>query len=91
MATRQVNDPAQIMEMLSEQDRTSFLREYREAAHIAADDPRRFDQLQEMLRTWHLRALARTGDGYEESREQARTGEGDFTSLDEINCRRQAM
>ncbi|WP_017622352.1 DUF6247 family protein [Nocardiopsis chromatogenes] len=91
MATRPLNDPAQIMEMLPERDQAWFLREYREAAHIAADDPHRFDQLQEMLRTWHLRALARNGDGYEESREQARTGDGDFTSLDEIIARRQAM
>lgn len=91
MTPRQMNDPAQIMEMLPERDRSWFLREYREAAHTAADDPERFGQLREMLRTWRMRALARSGEGYQESREQACTGEGDFTSLDEIIARRKAM
>lgn len=83
-------DPENIRDALPEGDRERFLEEYRQAAESAARDVARYRELRWLLHTWHLRALARAKPEYEASREQARSGAGTFTSLDEIRRRRQA-
>lgn len=83
-----VVDPESIRDALPAGDRERFLDEYRQAAESAARDVARYRELRWLLYTWHLRAVARAKPGYEASREQARTGAGRFTSLDDIRSRR---
>lgn len=83
-----VVDPESIRDALPIGDRERFLDEYRRAAEAAARDVARYRELRSRLHTWHLRALARAKPGYEASREQARTGAGRLTSLDDIRSRR---
>lgn len=83
-------DPQRIQNALPEGDQERFLEEYRQAAESAARDVAQYRELRWLLHTWHLRALTRAKPEYETSREQARTGAGTFTSLDEIRRQRQA-
>ncbi|CAM3745845.1 DUF6247 family protein [Nocardiopsis rhodophaea] len=83
-------DPAHILSRLPEGERDRFLSEYQAAAVSAAHEVWRYRHLRELLRVWSMRAAIYSSPGHEESREQARTGEGEFTTLDDILARRQA-
>lgn len=75
-------DPEEILRRLPHEERERFIHEYRSALD-AAHEIWRFRQLQEVLRLWHLRAVAYAQSDFKERAEQARTGTGDFTSADE--------
>lgn len=81
-------DPERVLASLPDRDRGQFLTEYREAAEAAAADITRYRELRWLLHTWHLRGLARSRPGYEEGRQQARAGQGEYVSLDEVVRRR---
>ena len=71
-------DPEEILRRLPREERERFIREYRSALD-AAHEIWRFRQPQDVLRLWHLRAVAYAQPDFKERAEQARTGSGDFT------------
>jgi uncharacterized protein DUF6247 len=81
-------DPEQILSRLPEAERARFLSEYRTALD-AAHEVWRYRQLQELLTRWDLIAAATSKPGYAQARDEARTGAGEYASLDEVIARRQ--
>ncbi|GLW22931.1 DUF6247 family protein [Microbispora triticiradicis] len=68
------HDPDDILARLPEQYHERFLAEYREAMVAAAHETWRYRQLQEVLKIWHLRAIAYSRPGHERARREAREG-----------------
>jgi hypothetical protein len=58
------DDPIEILLALSQEHHAQFRAEYA-AAVDNARRPEQFHQLQEMLRTWRLRAIAYSSPGYD--------------------------
>jgi hypothetical protein len=76
-------DPEDILRRLPHDERDRFIRDYRSALD-AAHELWRYRQLQEVLRLWHLRAIAYARPDFKERAEQARTGaSGDFSPAEE--------
>jgi hypothetical protein len=82
-------DPELILARLPEQYRPMFLAEYQAAAEAAAHEVWRYKQLQELLQTWHLRAVAYSRPGFAQRRADAAAGRGEYIALDEVAARRQ--
>ncbi|MDA2808953.1 DUF6247 family protein [Nocardiopsis suaedae] len=83
------HDPARILDLLPTDQREVFLREYRAAAVSAAHEVWRYRHLQELLKHWSMRAAIYSSAGHDESRRQAETGLGEFTTLDDLVADRQ--
>lgn len=77
-------DPRVILAQLPDEDeRSAFLRQYREALD-AARDPDGWEELSRVLRLWHGHILMMRQPGYREARERARRPEtGTWLSLDQ--------
>jgi hypothetical protein len=75
-------DPEQILQALPEQERETFLTEYRLAVRDA-QEPAGWKYLRRFLRLWAMRAVAVDQPGYYEARESARTGAGGGMALEE--------
>ncbi|MFC0862270.1 DUF6247 family protein [Sphaerimonospora cavernae] len=71
------HDPDDILRRLPDKYRPTFLAEYREAMVAAAHETWRFKHLEEVLKIWHLRAIAYAKPGFERARAEAKHG---------INC-----
>lgn len=84
------HDPAHILSRLPEREREQFLSEYRVAAETAAHEVWRYRHLQQLLHTWSMRAVACNKPDYYASREEAGSGAGEYTSLDDVIARRRA-
>ncbi|WP_119727569.1 DUF6247 family protein [Thermomonospora amylolytica] len=67
-------NPEDILRRLPADERDRFLREYHSALD-AAHELWRFRQLQDVLRLWHLRAVAYAQPDFADRTEQARTGD----------------
>lgn len=83
------NTPEQIVAALPEEERTRFLSEYRTALE-AAHEVWRFQQLQEVLTRWGLKATAYSRPGYTQRRQEAREATTPGVSLEELDARRAA-
>jgi hypothetical protein len=83
-------DPAVILAKLPERERERFLTEYRLAAEAAAHGVWRYKQLQELLQTWSVIAVAVNKPGYYEAVEEAWTATASGMTLEEIIVRRRA-
>ena len=81
-------DPERILRRLPEAERERFLGEYRTALD-AAHEVWRWRHLQEVLARWELVATATSKPGYAQALEEARTGAGQYVSLEELIARRQ--
>jgi hypothetical protein len=76
-------DPEDILRRLPHEERDRFVRDYRSALD-AAHELWRYRQLQEVLRLWHLRAVALAQPDFRQRAQEARTGSPDvFVSADE--------
>ncbi|MQA86340.1 MAG: hypothetical protein GEV03_17315 [Streptosporangiales bacterium] len=69
-------DPEEILRRLPADERERFIHEYRSALD-AAHELWRYRQLQEVLRLWHLRAVAYIQPDFQQRAEEARTGSPD--------------
>jgi hypothetical protein len=67
-------NPEDILRRLPAGERDRFLREYHSALE-AAHELWRFRQLQDVLRLWHLRAVAYAQPDFADRAEQARAGD----------------
>lgn len=67
------DDPAAILQLLPEQYHAQFYAEYAVAVEQARR-PKRYHLLHELLRRWHLRALAYSDPGYPTRLAEARQG-----------------
>jgi len=67
-------NPEDILRRLPQDERDRFIRDYRSALD-AAHELWRYRQLQDVLRLWHLRAVAYARPDFRERAEQARTGD----------------
>jgi hypothetical protein len=76
------NDPETILRDLPERERGQFLRQYHEAVD-AAYDPAGYRQLQRLLHTWRLTAIAVGRPGYYEELEAVRSGRARMRPADE--------
>ncbi|HEY3002643.1 MAG TPA: DUF6247 family protein [Kribbellaceae bacterium] len=78
-----VDEAEAILDALPERWRAQFLEEYRQALD-AAHEVWRFHQIRDVLRVWHLRAVAYSRPGFEQAARTARDGRPeDFVSFDE--------
>ncbi len=84
------HDPAHILNRLSEREREQFLSEYRAAAETAAHEVWRYRHLQQLLHTWSMRAEACNKPDYYTSRDEARSGTGEYSTLENVIARRRA-
>ncbi|WP_067451147.1 DUF6247 family protein [Actinomadura macra] len=76
-------DPDDILRRLPASERDRFIRDYRSALD-AAHELWRYRQLQDVLRLWHMRAVAYAHPDFAERAEQARQGSGvEFVPADE--------
>lgn len=80
-------DPQVIMGRLPERARAPFLQEYR-AAVRAAVDPAGYRDLQELLQSWSVRAVAYAKPDFAERYEDLKAGRGEYVTLDEVLARR---
>jgi len=69
------DDPVEILRVLPAAYREQFLAEY-EAAVDGARQPEQFRQLHDLLRLWHIRAVAYSDPGYRDRMDSARGGAG---------------
>ncbi|GLZ04839.1 hypothetical protein Acsp03_23050 [Actinomadura sp. NBRC 104412] len=67
-------DPEDILRRLPQDERERFIRDYRSALD-AAHELWRYQQLQDVLRLWHLRATAYASPDFAQRAEQARSGD----------------
>jgi hypothetical protein len=77
------NDPAVILRDLPEQERAEFLCQYH-AAVDAAHDPAGYRQLQRLLHTWRLTAIATSRAGYYEEIAAVRNGTAHARPAEEV-------
>ncbi len=78
------DDPVEILRALPGQYHAQFLAEY-EAAVYDARRPEQFRGLQDLLRLWHLRAIAYSDPGYDARMESARQGRADdFATAEQV-------
>jgi Family of unknown function (DUF6247) len=77
-------DPELILARLPERFQRIFLDEYRAAAEAAAHEVWRYKQLQELLRSWHLRAVAYSQPDLAQRRADAGAGRGTYVSLEQV-------
>ena len=75
-------DPQPILRDLPEDQRDAFTADCRQALD-QAQDPARWDDLEKVLRLWRYRATVMKDPGYWQAREQARTGTGEWISLED--------
>lgn len=77
------NDPAVILRDLPEQERAEFLCQYH-AAVDAAHEPAGYRQLQRLLHTWRLTAIATSRAGYYEEIAAVRSGTAHVRPAEEV-------
>jgi hypothetical protein len=77
------HDPEQILRRLPKREHEDFLRGYREAVE-AAHKVAGYRRLQEFLHRWSLVAVATSQPDYYQRMEEARTGAGEYVSLEEV-------
>ncbi|WP_176611355.1 DUF6247 family protein [Actinomadura sp. WMMB 499] len=76
-------DPEDILRRLPRNERDRFIRDYHSALE-AAHELWRYRQLQQVLRLWHLRAVAYAQHDFKERAEQARVASAEvFTAAEE--------
>ena len=79
-------DPQRILDRLPEDERGSFLDQYREAVENARD-PAGWKQLQRVLRLWRFHADAAGEPGYQEALDASRGPVSGGNHLREPPCR----
>jgi hypothetical protein len=77
------NDPEVILRDLPEQERSQFLRQYRDAVD-AARDPSGYRRLQQLLHAWRLTVIAAGRAGYYEELEAVRNGTAQTTPAEQV-------
>lgn len=83
------HDPQVILRTLPERARAAFLAEYG-AAVDAARNPSGYPALRTLLREWSTRAVSYSTPGFFEAAQDALTGRGTYTSLEDLAALRRA-